>query len=74
MEHCNFLDSLQEGTFILTDRSFKHVEQLLTGKGIKLLTPPSVAARTKLSKAEVRQTKIIASLRIRIEIIYIPMN
>ncbi|CAK1594367.1 unnamed protein product [Parnassius mnemosyne] len=67
VENCNFLDGLQQGTCILADRGFKHLEQILHEKGIKLLRPPSVNAGAKLSKTEVRQTKIIASLRIHIE-------
>lgn len=67
VENCNFLDGLQQETCILADRGFKHLEQILHGRGIKLLRPPSVNAGAKLSKIEVRQTKIIASLRIHIE-------
>ncbi|XP_063547068.1 uncharacterized protein LOC134754659 [Cydia strobilella] len=67
VENCNFLDGLQPGTVILADRGFKHLEQILHQKGIKLLRPPSVSGGAKLSKAEVRLTKIIASLRIHIE-------
>ncbi|CAH2100747.1 unnamed protein product [Euphydryas editha] len=67
VENCNFLKGLQQGTCILADRGFKHLEQILHEKGMKLLRPPSVHAGTKLSNTEVRQTKIIASLRIHIE-------
>lgn len=67
VENCDFLDGLPQGSFILADRGFKHIEQILNEKGIKLLRPPSVQAGSKLSKAEVRQTKVIASLRIHIE-------
>ena len=67
VENCNFLDGLEQGTCILADRGFKHLEQVLHKKGIKLLRPPSVNAGAKLSKSEVRKTKIIASLRIHIE-------
>ncbi|KAJ8909407.1 hypothetical protein NQ315_004532 [Exocentrus adspersus] len=67
VENCNFLDGLQQGTCILADRGFKHLEQILHEKGMKLLRPPSVNAGAKLTKTEVRQTKIIASLRIHIE-------
>ncbi|KAK9736907.1 DDE superfamily endonuclease [Popillia japonica] len=67
VENCDFLNGLQQGTFILADRGFKHIEQILNEKGVGLLRPPTVKAGTKLSKAEVRQTKIIASLRIHIE-------
>ncbi|XP_045502862.1 uncharacterized protein LOC123699569 [Colias croceus] len=45
-------DGLNPGSFILADRGFKHVEQVLNEKGIKLLRPPSVQSGSKLSKAE----------------------
>lgn len=67
VENSNFVDGLQQGDCILADRGFKHLEQTLHAKGMKLIRPPSVSAGTKLSKTEVRQTKIIASLRIDIE-------
>lgn len=67
VENCNFLDGLQLGTCILADRGFKHLERKLHEKGMKLVRPPSVNVGAKLSKTEVRQTKIIASLRIHIE-------
>ncbi|CAH1972125.1 unnamed protein product [Acanthoscelides obtectus] len=67
VENCNFLDGLPQGSCCLADRGFKHLEQILHEKGLKLLRPPSVNAGAKLSKTEVRQTKIIASLRIHIE-------
>ncbi|KAL4714366.1 hypothetical protein ACJJTC_009718 [Scirpophaga incertulas] len=59
--------TLEPGNFVLADRGFKHVESILDAKGIKLLRPPSVASGSKLSKSQVRETKIIASLRIHIE-------
>lgn len=67
VENCDFLNGLQQGTVILADRGFKHLEQILHEKDMKLLRPPSVKAGEKLTKAEARQTKIIASLRIHIE-------
>lgn len=67
LENCNFLDSLEPGNCILADRGFKHVDQILHIRGITMLRPPSVASGSKLTKEEVRQTKIIASLRIHIE-------
>lgn len=67
LQNCNFLDGLQPGNIVLADRGFKHVESILDAKGIKLLRPPSVPSGTKLSKQQVLQTKIIASLRIHIE-------
>ncbi|CAH2104027.1 unnamed protein product [Euphydryas editha] len=44
VENCNFLKGLQQGTCILADRGFKHLEQILHEKGMKLLRPPSVHA------------------------------
>lgn len=67
LENCKFLEGLHPGSVILADRGFKHLEQMLNQKGIKLLRPPSVGTGEKLSKDQVRQTKIIASLRIHIE-------
>ncbi|XP_041986258.1 uncharacterized protein LOC121738345 isoform X1 [Aricia agestis] len=67
VENCSFINGLEPGTYILADRGFKHLEPLLHAKGMKLLRPPSVSAGAKLTKSEVRQTKIIASLRIHIE-------
>lgn len=67
VENCNFLDGLEPGTHILADRGFKHIEQVLLQRGVKLLRPPSVPAGSKLTKKEARQTKEIASLRIHIE-------
>ncbi|KAH9627677.1 hypothetical protein HF086_016831 [Spodoptera exigua] len=67
VEDCNFLDQLEPGVFILADRGFKHIEPLLLQKGFNLVRPPSVSANLKLSKAEARKTKEIASLRIHIE-------
>ncbi|XP_022823544.1 uncharacterized protein LOC111354348 isoform X2 [Spodoptera litura] len=67
LEDSNFLECLPAGSYILADRGFKHLESYLAQKGFVLLRPPSVPAGTKLSKAEVKQTKQIASLRIHVE-------
>lgn len=67
VEHSKFLDSLPSNTCILADRGFKHLEHFLSQKGFTLLRPPSVSDGSKLTKAEVRQTKQIASLRIHVE-------
>lgn len=66
-EHSKFLDTLPSNTCVLADRGFKHIETYLSKKNITLLRPPSVGSGSKLSKAEVRQTKEIASLRIHVE-------
>lgn len=67
IEDCNFVDKLKTGDVLLTDRGFKHVEPYLNAKGIRFKRPPSVAQNSKLTKAEVKHTKRIASLRIHIE-------
>lgn len=67
VEHSKFLDSLPSNACILADRGFKHLEHFLSQKGFTLLRPPSVSAGSKLTKAEARQTKQIASLRIHVE-------
>ncbi|CAG4966261.1 unnamed protein product [Colias eurytheme] len=67
VEVSRFLDVLPPNCSILADRGFKHIDTLLTKKGIKLLRPPSVAKNVKLTKKEAIQSKVIASLRIHIE-------
>lgn len=66
-EQSGYLDILPNGAFIMADRGFKHIEHLLNAKGCKLIRPPSVESNRKLAKAEVLETKRIASLRIHIE-------
>lgn len=67
VENCKFLDYLEPGAIVLADRGFKHIEQLLLQKGFSLVRPPSVSAKSNLTKVEARKTKEIASLRIHIE-------
>ncbi|XP_030031027.1 uncharacterized protein LOC115447884 isoform X2 [Manduca sexta] len=67
LENSKFLECLQPGACILADRGFKHLELYLSQKGFVLLRPPSVPTGIKLSKADVKQTKQIASLRIHVE-------
>lgn len=51
----------------MADRGFKHIEPHLQKNGCTLIRPPSVASSVKPTKAEVMETKRIASLRIHIE-------
>lgn len=67
VENCDFLNCLPCGSSVMADRGFKHVEHLLTQVGCRLVRPPSVEGGSKLSEAEVKHTKQIASLRIHIE-------
>lgn len=52
---------------ILADRGFKHLESHLISKSVKVLHPPSVSKDTKMTKSEVIDSKVPASLQIHIE-------
>lgn len=67
LEDSGYLDVLASNCSVMADRGFKHIEGLLKRKNCRLVKPPSVASGTKLSRAEVIETKRIASLRIHIE-------
>lgn len=49
------------------DRGFKHIASTLLEKNCILVRPPTVLSDAKISKADVKLTKQIASLRIDIE-------
>ncbi|KAJ8675972.1 hypothetical protein QAD02_011758 [Eretmocerus hayati] len=66
-EACGIMDILPEGCACMADRGFKGIEGILQKKMCKLIRPPSVLSTEKLSKAEVLETKRIASLRIHVE-------
>lgn len=51
----------------MADREFKQIQSLLNPKKCILIRPPTVFTSVKPSKAEVLETKRIASLRIHIE-------
>lgn len=67
VEYSGFLNILPPNISVMADRGFKHIEHLLVAKNSKLIRPPSVSSNTKPSKAEVLETKRIASLRIHVE-------
>lgn len=67
IEHSGFLDILPPNVSIMADRGFKHIEHLLVARNCKLVRPPSVSSNIKSTKAEVLETKRIASLRIHVE-------
>lgn len=52
---------------VMADRGFKHIDTLLSAKQCRLVRPPSKSANTKFTKAESKETKRIASLRIHVE-------
>lgn len=67
VENSGVLDHLRPGLTVMADRGFKNVAAALENKGSKLVRPPSVKAGEQLSKKDVREAKVIASLRIHIE-------
>ena len=67
VEQSGFLEVVPENATILADRGFKHLETHLLQKSVKVLRPPTVTKDRKMTKSEVLDTKVIASLRIHIE-------
>ena len=67
VENSKYLDALPSNCAVMTDRGFKHVNSLLQKKNCILVRPPNVTSGENLTKAEVLETKRIASLRILIE-------
>ncbi|KYN50570.1 hypothetical protein ALC57_07107, partial [Trachymyrmex cornetzi] len=67
VEESQYLQKLPDGCAVMADRGFKHIDHMLQKKKCILIRPPSVSSDKKLSKAEVLETKRIASLRIHIE-------
>ncbi|XP_063384541.1 uncharacterized protein LOC134670657 [Cydia fagiglandana] len=66
-EKSNFIDVIPLNAVVMADRGFKEIESLLSVKNAKLLRPPSVYANKKMTKQEVLETKVIASLRVHVE-------
>ncbi len=66
-ENCGYLKNIKPGSYIMADRGFKHVSSLLQKQGGTLVRPPSVSASQVPTKAEVKESKKIASLRIHVE-------
>lgn len=70
VETSDFSKCLQPSMWVMAlsrDRGFKHVEVYLRKMGVLLVRPPSVASGGKLSKAEAKETKQVASLRVHVE-------
>lgn len=67
VEQSGFLEAVPDNCTIIADRGFKHLESHLAQKNVTVLRPPSVLKDTKMTKSEVMESKIIASLRIHIE-------
>lgn len=67
VENSGYLEKLESGTSVMADRGFKHISTFLLSKGSELVRPPSVSSASKSSKADVKLSKQIASLRIHVE-------
>ncbi|XP_062614631.1 uncharacterized protein LOC134276384 [Saccostrea cucullata] len=61
-----FLDHLENGDVIMADRGFV-IDDLLMTRGAKLVLPPFLGGRAKLSAQEEASTKDIAKHRIHVE-------
>lgn len=66
-EKSELLNVLPDGCGVMADRGFKQIQTILNQKKCILIRPPTVSSTVKPSKAEVLETKRIASLRIHIE-------
>lgn len=66
-EKSGLLNVLSDGCSVMADRGFKQIQTILNQKKCILIRPPTVSSTVKPSKAEVSETKRIASLRIHIE-------
>lgn len=62
-----YLDQLPPGIEVMADRGFKNVELAIQAKKCKLVRPPSISSDEKMSAADCKATKRIASLRIHVE-------
>lgn len=66
-EMSGFLDKLPQGSWVMADLGFKGLDARLQQQGCKLVRSPSAQSGEKMSKADVRRMKQIASLRIHVE-------
>lgn len=64
---CKLQKALKKKLSVMADRGFKGIDTVLLQNGMKLFRPPSASSDKTMSKAEVRLTKQIASLRIHVE-------
>ncbi|XP_030762457.1 uncharacterized protein LOC115887232 [Sitophilus oryzae] len=64
---CGYLDQVPVESSVMADRGFKDIAKFLHERKVNLVRPPSVSSSTKPTRAEVMESKRIASLRIHIE-------
>lgn len=67
VQTCGYLDQVPAGSSVMADRGFKEIAKYLHERNCTLVRPPSVSSSTKPTRAEVMESKRIASLRIHIE-------
>lgn len=67
VQTCGYLDQVPAGSSVMADRGFKDIAKYLHERNCNLVRPPSVSSSTKPTRAEVMESKRIASLRIHIE-------
>ncbi|CAC5411562.1 unnamed protein product [Mytilus coruscus] len=63
---CGLVELLEEGDSIMTDKGFV-LNNVLSGKGITVNTPPFLMNKGQITKQEVEETQTIARLRIHVE-------
>jgi len=64
---CGFLDKVRSGCYVMADRGFKHIDDVLREGGAFLIRPPSVGADQILSKELSMEAKRVASCRVHVE-------
>lgn len=67
VQTCVYLQVIPPGSSVMADRGFKEIAKYLNEKHCVLVRPPSVSSSVKPTRAEVIESKQIASLRIHIE-------
>lgn len=67
LQNSEYLNVLPDNVEVMADRGLKQIESLLHVKNCKLVRPPSVLIGQKSSREQVKQSKVIAALRINVE-------
>lgn len=53
------MDNVRPGAQVLADRGFKHIASTLLEKNCILVRPPTVLSDAKISKADVKLSKLL---------------
>ncbi|XP_064467398.1 uncharacterized protein LOC135378324 [Ornithodoros turicata] len=65
--HSKFLDLVEHGDLVLSDKGFPSIRSTVEGKNAILVMPPFASGNLQFSKEEVEDTYCIASVRIHVE-------